>query len=322
MSWLFGVLDAQLRSAWRRRHGSGEPLLISLVPERFEDGAWSGVPRFDWELRKAFDGLISLALTPATRVLLAQLARSRPDTIVITANETSLDVPDALRTIVVHHGCAQTHFDRDPHWRGRGPHRLCAAQRAMYQRPNRTFVAPSAWVAEQFSTHYQVPLAPVIPNWVPGLAAAADEAHAKQRVLGDFRTWNKGSEVLPRLAARMPELEFRALSCTYATRHEAYARADAYLGLSVSEGGSYALCDAEVARLPIVMTDVGNCREFSAANVIAWGARDDLDQVSSALERALREPRAASFYEQFSFERWRSAWRAVVAGVRESAAQS
>jgi len=318
MVLLGGMFDAQLRRTWQRRRDAATPLLISLVSERFEDGAWSGVPRFDWELRKAFPELLSLALNPATRFALRRLARVRPDTIVITANETSLAVPDELRTIVVHHGCAQTHFDRDPEWRARGPRRLCAAQRAMYQRPNRSFVAPSAWVAQQFSLHYQVPEAPVIPHWVPALSRGPAEHAGRKLVLGDFRTWNKGRAVLPRLSARLPQLDFRPLVCTYETRAAAYARADAYLSLSVSEGGSYALCDAEVAGLPIVMTDVGNCHEFSAASVIPWCARDDIERVALALEQALATPRGASFYAQFGFERWRSLWRELVERVRAS----
>jgi glycosyltransferase involved in cell wall biosynthesis len=315
MSWFWGAFDRQLHRALRP---SADGLLISLVPERFEDGAWSGVPRFDWELRKAFPELISLALTPATRLALARLARQRPDTIVITGNETSLAVPDQLRTIVVHHGCAQTHFDRDPEWRGRSPRRLCAAQRAMYQRPNRTFVAASAWAAQQFALHYGVAPALVIPHWVPALSGVR-AAHGRKLVLGDFRTWNKGRDVLPRLAARLSQVDFRPLVCTYETRHEAYARADAYLSLSVSEGGSYALCDAEVAALPIVMTDVGNCQEFTAASVIPWRARDDVERVGLALEQAFSLPRGPSFYVEYGFERWRGAWRELVARVRAGA---
>jgi glycosyltransferase involved in cell wall biosynthesis len=316
MAWLLGMFDEQLRRALRRSRDPSAALLISLVSERFEDGAWSGVPRFDWELRKAFPQLISLALTPATRLLLLQLARVRPDAIVIAGNETSLSVPDRLRTIVVHHGCAQTHFDRDPEWRGRSPRRLCAAQRAMYQRPNRSFVAPSAWASQQFSLHYGVPPAPVIPHWVPALSEAHEVHAGRKLVLGDFRTWNKGRAVLPPLTARLPQLDIRPLVCTYDTRQAAYARADAYLGLSVSEGGSYALCDAEIAGLPIVMTDVGNYQEFSAARVIPWASRDDIERVARTLEEALAVPRGASFYAQFTFERWRSLWQELVESVR------
>src|SRR5262245_50181701 len=107
--------DAQLaRATAAAALSGGERPLISFVPARFEDGAWSGVPRFDRELRRVFPELISLRVGARSRACLALLAHRRPDTLVITCNEASLLVPESLRTIVVHHGCAQTHFDRDP----------------------------------------------------------------------------------------------------------------------------------------------------------------------------------------------------------------
>src|SRR4051812_26564895 len=113
------------------------PRLISLVPQRFEDGGFSGVPRFDWELRRALPAINSVNTKLKTRAWLRWLAWREPDAIVITGNETSLLVPEALRTIVLHHGSAQTHFDRDPAWRGATETRFCRLQREMYQRPNR-----------------------------------------------------------------------------------------------------------------------------------------------------------------------------------------
>ena len=66
----FGVFDAGLRRLLAHSRSAVEPLVISLVRARFEDGAWSGVPRFDWELRKALPEMISLASTPAARLAL------------------------------------------------------------------------------------------------------------------------------------------------------------------------------------------------------------------------------------------------------------
>jgi len=94
------------------------PRLISLVPQRFEDGGFTGVPRFDWELRRALPEIESINTKLRSRAWLRWLAWREPDAIVITGNETSLMVPETLRTVVLHHGSAQTHFDRDPGWRG------------------------------------------------------------------------------------------------------------------------------------------------------------------------------------------------------------
>jgi hypothetical protein len=293
-------------------HGGGPRPLISFVPVRFEDGAFSGVPRFDHELRRIFPELISLRAGATSRALLALLAVRRPDTLVITCNEESLLVPESLRTIVVHHGCAQTHFDRDPTWRGRKPQRLCRAQRAMYARKNRWFVSAAAWTSREFAAHYGVPAARVIPHWVEPIEWPGRARGAKPVLLGDFRDWNKGKKLLPLLAAELQEIELRALQCTYDTRMQAYRAADGYLSLSVSEGGSYALCDAEAAGMPLVMTDVGNCDEFTQALKIPWQRREDLPLVAATIRRALSEARGPSFYAGYGFDTWAGAWRRMV----------
>lgn len=292
------------------------PRLVSLVPQRFEDGGFSGVPRFDWELRRALPGLESVSTKLKTRAWLRWLAWREPDAIVITGNETSLLVPDELRTVVVHHGCAQTHFDRDSSWRGATERAFCQAQRDMYRRPNRWFVATAGWTSEQFSAHHGVPLAPVLPCWVERIERASAK-RARPVVLGDFRTANKGSDVLPALQQSIPHIELRPLVCTYETRKEVYASADAYLCLSMSEGGSYAMSDAEAADLPLVTTDVGNYREYTSSRVIPWQQRGDAALVSREIERALAEPRGPSFFESYSLEVWQKAWLRVVEEVAD-----
>ncbi len=295
------------------------PRIISLVPQRFEDGGFSGVPRFDWELRRALPELNSVNTKFKTRAWLRWLAFREPDAIVITGNETSLMVPDALRTIVLHHGCAQTHFDRDEAWRGPMETGFCHAQRDMYKKPNRWFLSAARWTAEQFSAHHGVPLAPVLPSWVETLPRLRTN-HARPVVLGDFRTFNKGRAVVERLSAARPNLEFRDLRCTYEQRKNVYGIADAFLSLSLSEGGSFSVSDAEATRLPLVMTDVGNYFEYTGSHVIPWQKRDDVTAVTAALDSVLSAPRAPSFFEEYTFEKWRSAWRSqieVVADVKQ-----
>jgi len=290
------------------------PRLISLVPQRFEDGGFSGVPRFDWELRRALPGIQSINTTLKYRAWLKYIAWREPDTIVITGNETSLMVPDILRTIVLHHGSAQTHFNRDPGWRGSMERGFCRAQRAMYSRPNRWYLSAARWTSDRFSEHYGVPLAPVLPSWVESIEHAGVK-NARPIVLGDFRTFNKGSEVVAKLAAARPNIEFRDLRTTYDKRKAVYAAADAYLCLSLSEGGSFAVSDAEATRLPLITTDVGNYLEYTESYVIPWQQRDDVDTVLGALDRALGGARGPSFFESYTFEKWRAAWQSQIEEV-------
>jgi hypothetical protein len=253
-----------------------------------------------------------------TRAWLRWLAFREPDAIVITGNETSLMVPDELRTIVLHHGSAQTHFDRDPAWRGAMERGFCHAQREMYRRPNRWYLAAARWTAEQFSNNYGVPQPPVLPSWVESMTRRASR-HPRPLVLGDFRTVNKGSEIVAKLREARPNFEFRDLRCTYQQRKEVYENADAFLSLSLSEGGSFSVSDAEATTLPLVMTDVGNYLEYGASRVIPWQRRDDVALIVGELEQALSVPRGPSFFEEWTFETWRRAWRTRIEEVAGSA---
>jgi hypothetical protein len=292
------------------------PRLVSLVTQRFEDGGFTGVPRFDWELRRALPEVVSINITLKYRAWLRWLAWREPDAIVITGNETSLMVPDTLRTIVLHHGSAQTHFDRDSAWRGSMERGFCRAQRDMYRRPNRWFVSSALWTAQQFSQHHGVPVARILPSWVESIPRGAVK-NARPVVLGDFRTFNKGSEVVDKLRKSIPNVEFRSLNCRYDERKEVYGGGDAYLCLSLSEGGSFAVSDAEATTLPLITTDVGNYLEYTESRVLPWQKRDDIPLVKSEIEQALSVPRGPSFFDSWTFDRWQKAWRTLIEEVAE-----
>lgn len=290
-------------------------MLISFVKARFEDGAWSGVPRFDWELRKVFPDMVSLNAHFLSSLRLWYLCCRYPKLVVITTSELSLRVPSWIKTIVVLHGCAQTHFDRDIYWRGRLPKQFCDAQRKMYQQPNRWYVAPSKWVATEFSRHYGVPLATVIPHWVAPIIKEAVPVHEKPIILGDWRDFNKGKTVIQQLEEACPEWRFVTLSCTYDTRTCCYEEATVYLCLSLSEGGSYSVSDAEAAGLPIVTTDVGNYLEYTC-EVISWETRHDLKTLKAAIDRAIHSQKTRQFFDTWTFDNWLNTWKGYVDHVK------
>lgn len=272
-------------------------MLYSLVTKRAEDGAWSGVSRFDRMLRRVFPDIRSI--TPLTAPALT------PEDVVVTDNHLSVLVPDTTPTIVVHHGCALTHFERIVNWRNAHTAALCRQQEFMFLKPNRLYVAPSQWVREEFVRHYGLPpdYAEVIPHWVDLIPAGA---HPQRVVLGDWRDENKGAELWRVVAGALPDWTFRQLRCeTDEQRIAAYESASHYLCLSASEGGAYAVADAEAAGLTLVSTDVGNAREYGARRI----PRD----VPAAVD-ALRTTRRhhASFFHAWTFETWSTRWRAIV----------
>ncbi len=277
----------------------------SLVARRVEDGGWTGVCRFDAMLRMIFPGIRSVTDLPLLE----------DEDIVIADNHLSLKVPRRIRTVVVHHGCAQTHFERDPAWQNAHTRKIAGLQKRMIAMPSRTWVAPSSWVADEFSRHNPnwMRTVQVVPHWVDQIARKAGKP-ARPIIIGDWRDANKGAALWRKLGDRNQHWEFQPLNFRDDVgRREQYGRASLYLCLSVSEGGSYSMCDAEAADLPIVTTDVGNYREFDDCEVFSWAERDDVDYVATLIARKLSAGRQKpSFYSHYSFEKWRGAWDAAV----------
>jgi hypothetical protein len=283
-------------------------LIYSLVDRRVEDGAWTGISRWDFMLRRIFPGLASVTKCPAGL---------RPgEDIVIAPNHLSLLVPVEVKTVVPLQGSAPTHFARDKAWRTPETAKMTRQQILMFSVNNRTFVAPSAFMVKRFRAdcglngHFNPP---VIVNWVDPIPRL--ERAGKPKIIGDWRDHNKGASAVRKLAAACPQWDFEPLNYQdEAGRLRRYGEASLYLCLSLSEGSPYSVCDAEAAALPIVTTDVGNYLEFQDAEVLSYAYRDSVGLVASAIERKLRVGRRLpSYFESYTFDRWRSDWARAIA---------
>ncbi len=285
----------------------------SFLARRFEDGATSGVPRFDREIRKAIPGLRSVTHVPT------DLA---PDDVVIADNHMSMQIPEVVRTIVVHHGSAKTHADRDPSWRTPGNLSMVGLQKDMFLKKNRAWVAPSAWVKRQFIEHYKLSpdYAYVIPHSVPMFGPVVKRNRRRPVVIGDWRDSNKGAAIYKVLSEKFPCFEFRPLSfTTLDEKKKAYLDADLYLCLSASEGAPYSVADAEACELPIVTTNVGWCEEFEGATVFPFEERVNAEFVGELIRGALERGRTtSSFFAKWTEDHWLATWEAFVTAVERA----
>ncbi len=283
--------------------------LFSYVGKRYEDGAFSGVPRFDFEIRSVFPSVRSVTHVPSDL---------DPEDVVITDNHWSMNVPQVVRTIGVHHGCAAAHFERDPGWQNPTTRKMVADQVGMFSYRNRYWVAPSVWARDEFTKRNSFPAgySAVIPHWAKRFGPAPKRSRQRPVVIGDWRDTNKGSDVFPILQKRLPQFEFRQLNFKPAAREPFYLDADLYLCLSVSDGAPYSVADAEACELPIVTTNVGWATEFKSSTVIQWLERGNIDVVGQAiLERLSKGRTEKSFFEDWTFERWRDTWVGAVEAV-------
>ena len=89
-------------------------------------------------------------------------------------------------------------------------------------------------------------------------------------------------------------------------------------GIEINHEREFSVSDAEATALPLVTTDVGNYLEYDSAVVIPWRERDHLDHVCDAIETALGRPRGPSFFEGWTLDRWRAAWRELITEVADS----
>lgn len=282
--------------------------LYHYIAKRAEDlpagSLVSGVPRFDSMLRRVFPEMVSVTKPPA----------AKPGDVVITDNDLSLDIPDEIKTIVVMHGCAATHYERDEAWRTEKTFTRVMGQKFMLEKPNRVFVAPSAWVSSEF--HRQNPEAEFdvefIPHWVEPIFPLPKSG--KPIVIGDWRNHNKGANSWQRIAEANPQWELKPLNFRDETgRREQYGKASLFLNLSLCEGFSYALADAEAAGLLIVTTDTGAFFEFVDCRVTSWQLRDDAERMAEAIKTKLQNGRQVpSFYQDYTFDKWAEAWRGLV----------
>lgn len=273
--------------------------------------AFSGVPRFGLMLRiNVFPQI--LEVTPET------LPAWADGDVCITDNHLSLLVPDFVRTLVVHHGCAPTHYERDPGWRSEKTSQMCADQLRMFGRPNRVFVSPSTWVLQQFLRHAgpQTWASVILPHAVgPGAEEKSIAIHkTRPVVLGDWRDHNKGAGVWQTLAARLPIYEFRRLDCPPGKQWEHYETADLYLCLSLSEGAPYAVADAEARGLPIVTTDVGCAEEFEDNVVVPWQERGGRAMEAAIFTKMRAGRTAPSYFAKWTVQRWAEHWKELVGG--------
>jgi hypothetical protein len=137
-------------------------------------------------------------------------------------------------------------------------------------------------------------------------------------VIGDWRDENKGSRIVELLRKKATDIEFRQLSFKPGSQEAFYLEADLFLCLSVSEGFSYAVADADACGLPIVMTNVGLAGDFPDVEIIDWEERQNVDLVLEAVRRKLKDGRKEpSFFKDFTFEHWSSLWKKFVGEKKE-----
>jgi glycosyltransferase involved in cell wall biosynthesis len=234
--------------------------IVHYLDRDYLDGAMGGVSRFDYELSLEFPDLITCS--KYRRDLDKYTSMKPSEVIFITGNDMCLDIPPQFKCLVVHHGCAVTHQQREPNWPGS---HYIKGQSKMKDRPNTWFVSPSKFMSREFKKHHDIDTDFHIMHYSDMLSFLATNGNnlptgAKEtRVLGDWRNFNKGKSIIDQLSSDSATRSYEQLNCgvSITSKYREYSTASIFLSLSLSEGCSYSQLDALCLNIPVVSTDVG-----------------------------------------------------------------
>lgn len=276
----------------------------------YTHGSFGGVARFDSELRKVFPQMTTF--TPKEYNSVIPLLTDKD--VVITDNGMCLQIPNNITCVVVHHGSAIVHKNREPNWPG---DHYVQGQKDMVKRGNNVYVAPSIFMRDSFFD--ELGIESVLIRHSCDLEPYPYTISQKPVILGDWRDFNKGNTIIEELKEIAPQYEFRQLKCgrdNY-SKELAYSYADIYLTLSLSEGCSYSQLDALACDVPVLSTDVslfgGDCDSI-CGEVISWRDRENTGLILRAIEHMLNKtyrPREW-FDKNCSFETWSNTWKDLI----------
>lgn len=260
-----------------REHYNGcKHTVIHYCCGSYDIGDFGGVARYDYHISLAFPHRIFVK-GPQQKKILHTLVRNVNNPIVITDNHLACDVPNDIQTILVHHGCALTHAEREPNWNKYWRDLCCNGQANMlkYRSPEKThIVSISTFCTEEFARHFPS-LYPRFKNTLMLHTSELDQKsykttfNRKPIVFGNWKGFIKGENLIPSLCSSTNDFVFEPLAVHYSpkihksfndynkAKQQFYTNRDIFLQLSVCEGNSFATLDAFLCGNVIVATDVG-----------------------------------------------------------------
>jgi hypothetical protein len=270
----------------------------------YDRGDHGGVARYDYQISKAFPNRVYFQ-GPYEKDQMLAYASSCSSPIIITDNHLSCDIPNDFEVIIVHHGVAHTHAEREPQWDPYWKNLCCSGQQRMlfHRDPEKTkVISISKFCTDEFTRFYRqyytkFERADILH------ASDLDESRFKNQwndtpvVLGNWSTENKGSLIVQELASTST-FNFRTLNVQpinsdiddfNARKQDIYLSADIFLQLSLCEGNSYATLDALLCGLPIVASNVGLFYEDVPEDCfvkVDWKQNGDINYVKEKLEEA------------------------------------
>lgn len=290
--------------------------IVHYILSSYEDGDWSGVPRFDYELKKAIPNLITITKRKIFPNNINQYLKFGD--IIITDNGLCNDVDEKYKCIVVQHGLARTHLEREPSWMGT---HYVEQQDKMALRKNNFYVSTSTFMQEELYKKYNLKSKTIL-NSTNLQELKKDSQNNKPIIIGDWRDNNKGLLIIDKLRNSLTQYEFKQIKCSFFDKEKEYRNADAYLCLSLSEGNSYSMLDALHYNIPVISTNVGlfaNDYQQNYGIKINYLERENIEIIKFSIESIILNKKLFSprnkIIEIMSFDNWAIEWNNIIKEV-------
>ncbi len=276
--------------------------IIHYCDGAYHRGQIGGVARYDYQIWLAFPTRVFFK-GPQERNKMLEYVKSCKNPLIITDNHLSCDIPNNYNILLVHHGVAKTHADREPDWNEYWKNLCCSGQEKMlqYRDPKTTkILSISQFCTDEFEKYYPLDYSKFEKETILH-SSELDERREKKKwnrnpiVLGNWANVNKGSDVIRKIGNKWKNFIFKKLSIMpkslniiefNKTKQDIYLDSDIFLQLSLCEGNSYATLDALLCGLPVVSTNVGLFYKDVPEDCfvkIEWNRKNDMKYVKEKL---------------------------------------
>ena len=252
--------------------------IVHYCASSYESGSVGGVARFDDHIRRAFPNRIFISQRNIKNLL--EYLNDNSDVIVITDNHLACNIPKQIKTIIFHHGCGQTTWERnfkntDNEYSFYNAYVKPQKNMLTYRSPKNTIIATTSSACTEDFTKYNGQIYTKFKRYNIFHTSEFDESKYKMSfnkkpvVLGNWLNKKKGKFLIPNLKDNMNNFYFKQLDVRPTglsdkeldnftiKKQEIYNSADIFLQISNSEAGPYATLDALICGLPVVASNVG-----------------------------------------------------------------
>jgi hypothetical protein len=301
-----------------------------------------GVARYDTQLKLIFPERVFFRAPQQKKEMLEYL-KSCNKPIVITDNHIACDIPNEYPIILVHHGCALTHAEREPDWNEYWKNLCCSGQEKMlyHRNPNNTWIIScSTFCTEEFTKYFGDVYKSFKNFYIPHSSELQENVYKtswneKPNILGNFTTNHKGKNVIEKLInhqiSKKYDFKFNNINVLpknneslldfNSRKQQRYIDSDIFLQLSLHEGNSYSSLDALINGLVIVSTDTGLFYKDVPENCfvkIAWEKMNDADYIMEKIAYAWENKDVLSknainwYMTNYRFSEWESKMKKIL----------